>query len=105
MKPHDINDKFMELSTVLENFAEGDIKNLVACVHVLWLTDDEPKQQEALKALARIASQASDAYQAKHVSGYTTDSKSAKITVFDGGPSISTNFDLSTWNPGTDKLQ
>lgn len=86
MKPHDINDKFLELSTILENFAEVDIKNLIACVHVLWLTGYEDQQKEALQQLARIASRASDKYQSKNIQK----------------PTKAKDFDLSSWEPGPD---
>lgn len=90
MKPHNINDKFLELSKALENFSESDIKHLIACVHVLWLTSDENKQQEALYFMAKLASLASDEYQNKK----TTENVDPK------------KFDLSKWEPGpNDTLQ
>lgn len=88
MKPHDINDKFLELSKVLENFAESDIKHLIACIHVLWLTNDENKQREALRFMAKLASGASDAYQNKKAPKKVDPKK----------------FDLSTWEPGPDDV-
>ena len=95
MKPHDINKKFLELSTLLENFAEGEIKHLIACVHVLWLTDDAEKQKDALSQMAKIADAASTAYQKTKANFDLNIHSEVK----------SKNFDLSTWLPDTDVIQ
>lgn len=56
MKIQEINEKFIEFQNYLEGFGEEEIKNMLACIQALWLTNDESRQKEALKILARLAS-------------------------------------------------
>jgi hypothetical protein len=95
MKLHSINDAFMALSKCLEDYCEPEIKNLIACVHVLWLTDDAKKQEEALQYMAKIANHASNAFALKKTMGPSFNLNGTKWE----------DFDLEEWNPDKRILQ
>lgn len=54
-----LDDKFIKLCNELESLKETDMKHLVSCIHLLWLTKNERRIDEAVDILTSIAMRAS----------------------------------------------